>query len=213
MNERALVMDARRRVEIEANRLEAGLDVVFRGTQGLNPDARSSTTHSAGVQFTTPLDQVLERNSYREALLNYQRARRDYMEAEDRIKQAIRVSWRQIQVQEYRLEIDRTTVRNAAFQYHSASLQAAGTQQTNALSLVNALDSVLQAQNSLVADWITYETNRLNIFRDMGIMQIDPRGVWTDPFYQQMNNLMTEGDVSSPAITPDVVLPVPEPQN
>jgi len=213
MNVRAQVMDARRRVEIAANALEAGLDITIRGNQGLNPDAQSNTAHSAGVQFTTPLDQVLERNVYRQALVNYQRARRTYMEAEDRIKQSIRASWRQIQVQEYRLEIDRTTVRNAALQYDSASLQAAGGQQTNALSLVNALDSVLQAQNSLVADWVTYETNRLNIFRDMGIMEIDPRGVWTDPFYLQMDNLTVGGNVSSPASPPDVVLPVPEPQN
>jgi len=213
MNVRAQVMDARRKVEISANRLEAGLDLVFQGRQGLNPDAKSATQHSAGVQFTTPLDQVIERNDYRESLIIYQRARRNYMEQEDRIKLAIRTSWRQIKVQEYRLEIDRTTVRNAAFQYHSASLQAAGSQQTNALSLVNALDSVLQAQNSLVADWITYEVNRLNIFRDMGIMEIDPRGVWNDPFYQQMDNLPSDGNTSSPATPPDAVLPVPEPQN
>jgi outer membrane protein TolC len=213
MNVRAQVMDARRRVEIAANALESGLDITIRGEQGLNPDAQNRTAHSAGVQFTTPMDQILERNVYRQALVNYQRARRTYMEAEDRIKQSIRASWRQIQVQEYRLEIDRTTVRNAALQYDSASLQAAGGQQTNALSLVNALDSVLQAQNSLVADWVTYETNRLNIFRDMGIMEIDPRGVWTDPFYLQMDNLSADGNVSSPASPPDVVLPVPEPQN
>ncbi|MFO1002591.1 MAG: TolC family protein [Planctomycetaceae bacterium] len=213
MNVRAQVMDARRRVEIAANALEAGLDITFRGTQGLNPDAESSTTHSAGVQFTTPMDQVLERNVYRQALVTYQRARRTYMDTEDRIKQSIRQSWRQIQVQEYRLEIDRTAVRNAALQYDSASLQAAGGQQQNALSLTQALDSVLRAQNTLVGDWVTYETNRLNIFRDMGIMEIDPRGVWTDPFYLQMDNLSVGGDVSSPASPPDAVLPVPEPQN
>lgn len=213
MNARARVMDARRRVEIAANRLEAGLDIEFRGRQGLNPDAQGGTAHSAGVQFTTPLDQVVERNTYREALVNYQRERRSYMESEDRIKQAVRVSYRQIQVQEYRLEIDRTTVRNAALQYHSASLQAAGAQQTNALNLVNALDAVLQAQNALVGDWITYETNRLNIFRDMGIMQIDPRGVWTDSFYNQMDRL-TNGTIDPlPATTPDAVVPVPEPQD
>ena len=213
MNVRAQVMDARRKVEITANALEAGLDITFKGTQGLNPDASGSTTHSAGVQFTTPLDQVLERNAYRETLVKYQRARRTYMAAEDEIKHSIRKSWRQIQVQEYRLEIDRTTVRNAALQYDSASLQAAGGQQQNALSLTNALNAVLTAQNSLVADWVTYETNRLNIFRDMGIMDIDPRGVWTDPFYLQMDNLPVDGNVISPASPPDVVLPVPEPQN
>ena len=213
MNTRALVMDARRKVEIAANQLEAGLDVVFAGTQGMNPDARNRTNHSASLRFTTPLDQVIERNGYRTALVTYQRARRTYMEQEDRVKQSIRVSWRQIQTQEYRLEIDRTTVRNAALQYDSASLQAAGPAQTNALSLVNALNSVLSAQNSLVSDWITYETNRLNIYRDMGIMELDPRGVWVDPFYLQMDSQQTGGDASLPANTPDVVLPVPEPQN
>jgi len=213
MNTRALVMDARRRVEIAANQLEAGLDVVFAGTQGLNPDARSRTNHSASLRFTTPLDQVIERNGYRTALVTYQRARRTYMEQEDRVKLAIRQSWRQIQTQEYRLEVDRTTVRNAALQYDSASLQAAGPNQTNALNLVGALNSVLTAQNSLVSDWVTYETNRLNIYRDMGIMELDPRGVWVDPFYQQMDSLPTNGDASLPANAPEVVLPVPEPQN
>ncbi len=212
MNSRAAVMDRRRQVEIQANRLEAGLDVTFRGTQGLNPDASGSTNHSAGLQFTTPLDQVLERNAYRQSIVEFQRSRRSYMDLEDRIKQAIRQSWRQIQVQEYRIQIDRTAVRNAAVQYDSASLQAQGAQQTNALSLVNALGSVLRSQNQLASDWVTYETNRLNIFRDMGIMEIDPRGVWTDRFYLQMQPATAE-TVPSPAAAPEVIPPVPAEQD
>lgn len=210
MNARAAVVDARRNVEIQANNLEAGVELNFQGQDGLGD---SSPSQSASASFSTPLDRIQNRNGYRLALIDYQRARRDYMLLEDQIKQAVRQSWRQIQTQEYRVEIDRTTVRNAALQYDSASLQAAGTAQTNALSLVNALNSVLNAQNSLVSDWITYETNRLNIYRDMGIMEIDPRGVWTDPFYQQMDNLPVESSESSPATPPDVVLPAPEPQN
>jgi hypothetical protein len=134
------------------------------------------------------------------------------MDLEDRIKQAIRQSWRQIQVQEYRIQIDRTAVRNAAVQYDSASLQAQGAQQTNALSLVNALGSVLRSQNQLASDWVTYETNRLNIFRDMGIMEIDPRGVWTDRFYLQMQPATAE-TVPSPAAAPEVIPPVPAEQD
>jgi hypothetical protein len=212
MNARAAVMDKRRQVEIQANRLEAGLDVTFRGTQGLNPDGRGNTNHSAGVQFTTPLDQVLERNGYRQSIVEFQRSRRSFMDQEDRVKQSIRQSWRQIQVQEYRIQVDRTAVRNAAVQYDSASLQAQGAQQGNALSLQNALGSVLRSQNQLASDWVTYETNRLNIFRDMGIMEIDPRGVWTDRFYLQMQSATAE-TVNSPAATPDVVPPVPAEQD
>ena len=211
MNTRAAVMDARRDVEIIANQLEAGLDVTFSGRQGLNPDARRSTGHSAGLQFTTPLDQVVERNNYRSALVSFQRARRTYMEQEDRVKQTIRASYRQIEVQEQRLLIDRTATRNAALQYDSASLQAQGSQQTNALSLVNALDAVLSAQNSLIGDWVTYETNRLNIFRDMGIMDIDPRGVWTDRFYVEQSSTIPSDAFAPPATAPDAVPPVPGP--
>jgi outer membrane protein TolC len=210
MNARAEVMDARRRIEIAANRLESALDVRFSGTQGLNHDARGSTGHSASLLFTSPLDQVLERNGYRTAQVNYQRARRSYMEQEDRVKQAVRQQWRLINVQEYRLEIARTNIRNAALQYDSASLQAQAATQGNALSLVNALDSVLQAQNSLVADWVTYETNRVNIHRDMGIMDLDPRGIWIDPFYLPLSPA-EDGTITPPASPPSADETAPTP--
>ena len=132
---------------------------------------------------------------------------------EDQVKQSIRQSWRQLQVQEYRLEIDRTTVRNASLQYDSASLQAASAAQTNALSLLQALQSVLNASNALVGDWVTYETNRLNIFRDMGIMQLDPRGVWDDRWYLQTPELQGDDAVVPPAMTPAAISPNSQPQN
>lgn len=212
MNSRAQVMDFRRQVEISANSLESTLNLTFQGREGLGKN-NGGPANSASLAFTTPLDQIDERNDYRTKLVNYQRQRRTYMLFEDQVKQNIRQSWRQLQVQEYRLEIDRTTVRNAALQYDSASLQAASAVQNNALSLLQALNSVLSAQNSLVQDWITYETNRLNIFRDMGIMQLDPRGVWNDSWYLQLNDVQDDGDFVPPAMTPGVVPPNSQPQN
>ena len=211
MNNRAQVMDSRRQMEITANALESTLNLSFQGKQGLGNNA-GSPTNSASVAFTTPLDQIDERNAYRTSLIAYQRQRRSYMLSEDTITLNIRQNWRQLKVQEVRLEIDRTAVRNAALQYDSASLQATATQQGNALSVLNALSTLLNAQNALVGDWITYETNRLNIFVNMGIMQLDPRGVWDDPFYLQMNNLQ-DNEIVPPAMTPGVVLPNSQPQN
>ncbi len=212
MNSRAQVMDFRRQVEISANSLESTLNLTFEGKKGLGNNS-GGPANSASLAFTTPLDQIEERNDYRTKLVNYQRQRRAYMLFEDQVKQNIRQSWRQLQVQEYRLEIDRTTVRNASLQYDSASLQAASAVQNNALSLLQALSSVLNAQNSLVQDWVTYETNRLNIFRDMGIMQLDPRGVWNDSWYLQLNDVQDDSDFVPPAMTPGVVPPNSQPQN
>ncbi len=179
MNQRGRVMDARRALEVAANALKARLDVSVGGGNRLNGGPNDNVDVS--VDFKTPLDQVSERNNYNAALIAYQRARRTYMAAEDEIKQQIRVAWRALEVSNQRLEIDRQTVRNAALEYDNVAI---GTRQDN-LSLLRALNTVLRAQNAIVSDWVSYETNRLNIYRDMGIMQIDEDGVWDDEFYQR----------------------------
>ncbi|MCA9035204.1 MAG: TolC family protein [Planctomycetaceae bacterium] len=199
MNARASVMDRRRAVEIAANRLESTMDLRLSAKTGAGGE---SSNYQGGIDFKTPMDMVDERNAYNVALINYQRERRAYMLLEDQIKQSIRQAWRQITVQEKRIEVDRQTVRNAALQYDNASLSAQGAAQTNALNLLNALNSVLGAQNSLVSDWVTYENNRLNVFRDMGIMEIDRRGVWTDGFYQKMDGVQSEGSPDFSSVPP-----------
>jgi hypothetical protein len=190
MNVRARVMDARRRIEVAASELETTLDVTFTGQIGTGDGSRkpfnfddTAAQYNAGLRLDTPADKMAERNNYNAVLIDYQRARRDYMAFEDEIKREIRQSWRQLKVSEQRLEIDRQAVRVAALQYDIAATNANAPGQNNALSLLNALDAVLAAQNSLLGDWTTYELNRLNIYRDMGIMQIDNQGLWIDPFY------------------------------
>jgi outer membrane protein TolC len=46
--------------------------------------------------------------------------------------------------------------------------------------LLTAQNSLLRAQNDLYNTWIAYLTSRISIYRDMGLMQVDPRGVWID---------------------------------
>lgn len=218
MNARAFVMDARRNLEVTANALKALLDLDVSGNVDLD-GGNSTDTVNVTLDFKAPLDHIQERNNYNAAQITYQRARRNYMAAEDAVKRSIRGSWRQLIVARQRLEIDRQTVRNAALQYDNVATDLS---QNNNLSLLNALDAVLDAQNSLVSDWITYETNRLNIFRDMGIMNINQDGIWTDDFYLQespsefgtpevveglMDNLPE--DSTSPDLPPQIP---PEPQ-
>ncbi len=176
MNARAEVMDFRRDVELAANKLLALMDLDVGGGVDLDGNNSDLTT---SLNFKTPLDHLLERNTYRRALIAYQRARRDYMLAEDRVKQEIRNSWRQLMVSEQQLEIDRQALRNSARAYDTAVTSP----QQSSFSLLNALRSLLNASNGLVGRWVTYETNRLNIYRDMGIMQVDSTGVWEDKFY------------------------------
>lgn len=222
MNARARVMDARRRVEVIANDLKAILDVGIDGSISTDPggtdpfDFRSDTGQlSASLSFDTPLNQISERNAYRQALIAYQRERRNYMATEDRVKADVRASWRQLNVLKQNLETSRVAVRIAALQYESAvgegnapvdprqalnnSSRASGNQGQN---LTRALSSILSAQNQLIQNYMSYERNRLNIYRDMGIMEIGPDGVWNDEIYRKTADDEREINQTEQNLTP-----------
>ncbi len=194
MNQRGFVMDARRLMEVRSNSLEAVLNVVVDGDVstpiGQNKPVDFSGSRAnfrAGVEFTAPLSLVQERNAYRESQIDYQRQRRTFMAAEDNIKFGIRQSWRELSVLRQNFETSRVQIRLAALQYDNAvesALDPSKAGGNQGLNLLNALSTVLRAQNSLISNWVNYEQNRLNIYRDMGIMEIDENGIWKDDFYQ-----------------------------
>lgn len=200
MNQRGVVMDARRNQEIAARDLQAVLNVVVEGDirtdpNGNNPlDFRgSSSSFRAGLAITAPIDQIAERNAYRASQIAYQRTKRNYSLFEDNVKFQVRSSWRSLDVLKRNLETARLTLRSAALQYDNAVEEAsrpAKSGQSNqggvqGRNLINALESVLRAQDALIRIWVDYESSRLNIYRDMGIMEIDQNGLWMDSFYQK----------------------------
>ncbi|WP_459555988.1 TolC family protein [Lacunimicrobium album] len=208
MNQRALVVDARRQLEVSANNLKAVLDLVMEGdvrtpTGRNNPlDFRgASSSFRAGIAFRAPIDQIAERNEYRQTQIAYQRARRDYMALEDQIKFQVRLDWRQLKTLEANLQTAREALRFAALSYDQAVLEATEVRPTSSSSssgggsssrssglsgqnILTGLRNILQAQNQLIAIWTNYESARLDIFRDMDLMVIDERGIWIDNFYQ-----------------------------
>ncbi|MCH7989045.1 MAG: TolC family protein [Planctomycetes bacterium] len=150
---------------------------------------------------------MAERNTYREALITYQRARRTYIAAEDNVKREIRVNWRQLAKEKENLENARQAVRSSARQCRSAVLESTAPALLRrgdpGLALLTALDAVLGSQNSLIGIWVNYEQSRLNIYRDMGIMEIDEKGIWTDGFYQNESPVELPSELESPT-TPDL---------
>ncbi len=207
MNSRARVMDARRNMEVAANRLEAILNLVGQGSlntpSGKNHplDFRGAASNfQIGVQMTAPLDQVQVRNAYRQSIVNFQQARRAYMLLEDQVKYDIRTSWRQLKTNAQNFETSRKALRQAAIQLDinvannmNPKQQVAGEAGTTnlgntGLSLIQALGALLGAQNNLIQYWAFYERNRINIYRDMDIMEVDERGLWVDPLYQDLDH-------------------------
>ena len=199
MNARARVTDAWREVELRKQELRSSLDLTVEGRLSGPGDQRpfnfasNANNYDFGLEFDTPLDQIAERNAYRNAQIEYQQARRTYMLAEDNVKRDVRSSWRQLQVLAKNLETAKRAVRIAALQYDVAVEQsnapATGGGQNAGVrgrNLLDALGRVLDTQNSLIGFFVDYETNRLTLARDMGTMTIGEDGVWEDPLYRRV---------------------------
>lgn len=211
MNARAQVMDNRRKIEVAANQLQAVLNVVAAGNIQTLPlvsgnnepfDFRGkNSAFQVGLQFTAPIQLVSQRNAYRAAVIGYLQSRRNYMRTEDQVKFDCRSTWRQLDINRRNFETIRDQIRAATAQLDIAAEQTAapagaapapgaaggggGGAQAQGLQIIQAVNSVLQAQNNLITFWVNYEAFRLDIYNFMGTLEVDREGYWTDEFYQE----------------------------
>lgn len=194
MNRRGFVTDARRRLEVAADRLQGTLNLVAAGevnTPDLANNRRPMNFRSkdsnfrVGVSVVTPLDRRAARNNFRAAQISLQRARRNFMAAEDQVKLDVRSALREVVAQAGTFETNRRALRVAARELDQAiefserpdTGRRAGNQGVN---ISRALDNILDAQDELIESWVDYETGRLSLFRDVGVMFIDPNGFWIE---------------------------------
>ena len=199
MNAKASLVDTWRLIEFNANALKSNLSVNVTGdvgTTGNHPlkfdDANG--TLRAGVAFDAPLTRLIERNQYRQSLIDYQQARRSLMAQRDEIHRGLRARLRQIYLDQFNLELRRLAVDVAITQTDIARLKLAepekpvavggvapATSPTVARDLVEALLNLQQSQETFVTVWGDYEIQRRFLDFDLGTMSLDERGLWTDP--------------------------------
>jgi len=194
MNARASLVDQYRNIEVVADQLEAGVDLVFSGSvanTGNNPfKIRTETGElQAGLQFDSPIVRLSERNDYRLALIDYQQAKRSFYQFEDSIKGDLRELVRNLGRNRVRFELDRRTVQVQIENVEINRLEldrpisdtntSLGT--TTARNLTEAIIGLNAAQNDYLSTWVQYEVFRRNLDFDMGTMQLDSRGQWIDP--------------------------------
>ena len=195
MNARARLVDSWRKIGFYANALQSGLDfsaAAGMGTLNNNAvrfDGRTGFVR-AGLRFDTPLSRLAERNNYRQALIDYQQARRDYMLFEDRIDQSLRNTLRIIELCQLNFELRRSAVQVAISQVDLARFRleepprpgvVAQIGATTARDLVTALSDLLDAQNAFLSMRVGYNVLRLVLDFESGTMQVDADGIWMDP--------------------------------
>ena len=217
-NARAALVDAWRLIEFNADELESGLDVVLSGdvsTVGDNPlKFRTPTGRMrVGIEFDAPLTRLLERNHYRQSLIEYQQAKRSFYRFEDRVAQNIRATIRTMNLNKLNFEQQRLAVLGAIDQIVLNDEILTLTEQrsessgaTAARDVVSALDDLQDAQNNFLSVWVNYEVLRRSLDLDLGTMRLDSDGMWIDPGPLDSNHALPrchDGHLSASAITGD----------
>jgi hypothetical protein len=156
----------------------------FRGENG---------TLRAGIQFDAPFTRLLERNNFRQSLIQYQRDRRQLIQFEDGVLQTMRVLLRQFEQLRTNMEIQRRAaviaIRRVDQTQEDLMRPPAPAQPgqqpsqlgpTAALNLLTALSDLRNTQNNFMSVWLNYHATRMRLMRELGIIRLDERGLWID---------------------------------
>lgn len=197
MNARASLVDAWREIEFVADQLEADIDLVFEGSLGNvgdNPLKIRTENGSlrAGFRFDSPIIRQSERNAYRQTLIRYQQARRNYYRFEDEVNRNLRQSIRGTNLNKILFELNRRSVQVQIVQVEQARLRLeeparntggtrSGFGNTVAQDLLRAIQGLQRVQDRYLNVWVAYEVARRNLDFDLGTMQLDEMGRWIDP--------------------------------
>ncbi len=219
-NSLATVTDAWRAVEVDANQLMGFLNFVYNGNFNESPNHNGlfhfdagNTIQTFGLQFDAPINRRQERNTFRADQIQYQRTRRAYMQNRDTIVQQIRLDMRNLELFERTFEVNREQILSAATQLESAEEDVRVPVDANpsaTLALLQALNSVLSARNALIQTWVLYETNRLSLFRDFDLMDIDSNGVWTNENDPTAINIALRQAQLTPALSLTIPARIPD---
>ncbi|MFM8705262.1 MAG: hypothetical protein ACKOHG_15615, partial [Planctomycetia bacterium] len=207
MNARAALVDQWRLIQYNAVKLLADLDLKLEGdisTTGNNAARFRAPTGSlsAGVQFDPPLTRLQERNSWRQAILQYQQQRRRQIRFEDDVKLKLRQLLRQLELDRLNLEEQRRAVVIAVRRVDETRLTlgqpaapppapgpdgtfAAGTATdrlgpTTIINYVTATNALRSSQDALTSVWLRYYQTRALLARELGVMELADDGLWID---------------------------------
>ena len=182
LNQRDATADAARQVNVAANGLGPDVSLVAAASvPSSSVENRPTTlrfeqaTYSAGFNVSLPLYRTAERNTYRQALISLDQARRSLILLEDNIKSQVRDEWRTLQERKESYEIQRAGVALAEHRVTGTVLLLDAGRAT-ARDLLDAQASLLSAQNALIAALVDHTVARLQLWRDVETLLVTPEG-------------------------------------
>ena len=184
------VYDAQRKVVVAADALRAELTLLGNARLGDRRDIDSATLANARLRLDEgqygallsldlPFERTAERNAYRESFIALDAAVRGVQELEDQIKLSIRDALRTLTTARESIRIQAQSVVVAQKRVRSINLfLEAGRAEIR--DLLEAEEALFSAQNALTAAVIDYRIAELRLQQDMGLLEVDERGLWKE---------------------------------
>ncbi|MCA9187804.1 MAG: TolC family protein [Pirellulaceae bacterium] len=138
---------------------------------------------SLGISFDAPFNRRSQRNTFRLSLINYNVALRALIALQDNIKLNIRNDLRQLDLVQQQYEIN---VASAALAYErvvTTRLQLRlGVQNVTARDVLESQRAYTASLSSVAQGHIDYIGNRIQLFLDLELLQVDDSGFWPETY-------------------------------
>jgi len=182
------VFDNQRNVIIKADRLRGELTLLGSASAGQRRGIASAGNNDAEAEFDRgfysslltldlPIERTAERNNYRNSLIDLEASIREFNTLEDDIKLDIRNKLRNLLNTRESIRIQAKAVVLAEKRVDSTNLfMQAGRAQIR--DILEAQDDLLSAKNSLTSAIISYRVAELELQRDMGLLQVNSKGLF-----------------------------------
>ena len=178
--QRDRIEDAQRAVQVSRNGLLPDLDLSARGSLRNETDEpaheidNDSAQYSVALNMDWPLDRVRERNLYRRALIGLERAHRNFVQTRDDIIADVRDAVRNIRSARATLQIQQRAVELAQRRLEYSNELLVQGRASDSRDVVEAQQSLLQAQDAFERARAELQTQVLNFLRDTGLLRVDP---------------------------------------
>ncbi|MBM3987193.1 MAG: TolC family protein [Planctomycetes bacterium] len=175
------LVDSERKLNIAADALRTRITITGTGSANSTPNqpfeyAKDDVSWTLRADIDLPLQLVAERNQYRGAIINVERARRSAEELADRITAELRASLRQALTRRQSVEIQAGAVVLNERRIESATLNLqAGRASTR--DILEAQQALVDARNSLTSARVDYYLSQLALWRDMELLRVEEQGL------------------------------------
>jgi outer membrane protein TolC len=134
-------------------------------------------TYALNFETDLPFDRKAERNAYREALITLQQRQREYDQEVDNIKLDVRQDYRDLEEKSKSYQIQKASVELAKKRVEEQRLLLETGRGIIRL-LVDSEDALVQAESSLTSALVAHVIAKMSFFRDIGILEVKPDGMW-----------------------------------